>query len=560
MKIVYVSSKIQMNTVKEALTMQIDSVPLSSNNRLIELYRNMDENIMHYFDYHPYEDFALRAEHIDNQHYNRETLSNILYEMNQQWGAPTSSLRQINRLRENDSLVVIGGQQAGLLTGPLYSINKLISIVQIAREQERILNRPVIPVFWIAGEDHDLDEINHIFTVKDNEIYKHRLVTEVNNKKSVSHLDLNPVEVEKWLKQAFGDLQETSYTKELFEEISKCLAMSETYVDFFASLIFKLFPDEGIVLIDSAHHNVRKLESDFFKELILQRCQISESVYQTEQQLNQAGYAIPLGAEQEDAHLFFHDEYNERILLKFEDGVWVGKNDEVSLTTDELLEVAMEQPERLSNNVVTRPLAQEYLFPTLAFVGGDGEISYWATLKGAFHAVGFYMPPVLRRMSFTYQTERTSKLLNVRVLNSPDVIRNGVEKEKMNWLQSQTTPPIDQLFHEASKQITDIHEPLRKLAQQISFDLEEEANKNLEYMKANLSYLQRKTNQKLTEYNEQALMQFTEICNELKPNGSLQERTWSPLPFVNEYGVTFLRQLIRQETLTIKDGHYIVTL
>src|SRR5699024_6305913 len=139
------------------------------------------------------------------------------------------------------------------------------------REQERILNRPVIPVFWVAGEDHDLDEINHIFTVKDNVIYKHRLVTEVNNKKSVSHLDLNPDEVEKWLKQAFGDLQETSYTKGLFEEISECLEMSETYVDFFANLIFKLFPDEGIVLIDSAHHNIRKLESDFFKELILQR-------------------------------------------------------------------------------------------------------------------------------------------------------------------------------------------------------------------------------------------------------------------------------------------------
>src|SRR5699024_3305442 len=152
--------------------------------------------------------------------------------------------------------------------------------------------------------------------------YKHRLVTEVNNKKSVSHLDLNPVEVEKGLKQAFGDLQETSYRKELFEEITRCLVVSETYVDYIGSLICRLFHDEGIVLIDSAHHNVRKLESDFFKELILQRCQISESVYQTEQQLNQAGYAIPLGAEQEDAHLFFYDEYNERILLKFEYGVW----------------------------------------------------------------------------------------------------------------------------------------------------------------------------------------------------------------------------------------------
>src|SRR5699024_4828050 len=407
MKNGYVSSKIQMNTVKEALTLQIDSVSLSSNNRLIELYRNEDKNIMHYFDYHPYEDFALRAEHIDNQNYNRETLADILYEMNKQWGAPVSSLRQIDRIRESDSLVVIGGQQAGLLTGPLYSINKLISIVQVAREQEKVLNRTVIPVFWIAGEDHDLDEINHVFTPRDNEVYKHRLTTETNNKKSVSHLDLDPVEVESWLKRTFGDLQETSYTKELFEEFRESLGKSKTYVDCFAHLIFKLFPDEGIVLIDSAHHNIRKLESDFFKELILQQHQIAKSVYEAEQRLNQAGCAVPLGAEQDDAHLFFHDEYNERILLKYVDGDWIGKNDEVSLTTEELLEVASVQPERLSNNVVTRPLAQEYLFPTLAFVGGDGEISYWATLKGAFHAVGFYMPPVLRRMSFTYQTERT---------------------------------------------------------------------------------------------------------------------------------------------------------
>lgn len=540
--------------------MQINSVPLSSNNRLIELYRNGHEDIMHYFDYDPYKDFALRAEHIDNRDYDRETLSEILYEMNKQWGAPASSLHNIDRLKDNDSVVVIGGQQAGLLTGPLYSINKLISIVQVAKEQEKTLKRTVLPVFWIAGEDHDLDEINHVFTMRNNDVYKHRLTNEINNKKSISHLDLDQVKVETWLKEVFGDLQETNYTKELFEEIRDSLEKSKTYVDFFASLIFKLFPDEGIILIDSANENVRKLESDFLKELILQQNQIAESVYGAEQRLNQAGYSIPLNAELDDAHLFFHDEYNERILLKYQDGVWIGKNDEISLTKDELLEVATRQPERLSNNVVTRPLAQEYLFPTLAFVGGDGEISYWATLKGAFHAVGFHMPPVLRRMSFTYQTDRISKLLNLRVLNAADVIRDGVEKERMNWLQSQTTPPINQLFNEANKRIIDIHEPLRELAQQISFDLEEEADKNLDYMKANLSYLQRKTEQKLTENNEQALMQFTEINNELKPNGGLQERTWSPLPFVNEYGISFLRQVMNNDNVPIKDGHYIVTL
>src|SRR5699024_5290643 len=78
------------------------------------------------------------------------------------WGSDDATLKNIERLKSDNAVVVIGGQQAGLLTGPLYSVNKVISIIQLAKEQEAELNRPVIPVFWIAGEDHDFDEINHV--------------------------------------------------------------------------------------------------------------------------------------------------------------------------------------------------------------------------------------------------------------------------------------------------------------------------------------------------------------------------------------------------------------
>src|SRR5690625_7447298 len=94
---------------------------------------------------------------------------------------------------------------------------------------------------------------------------------------------------------------------------------------------------------------------------------------------------------------------NERILLfKTEKDNWVGKYEEVELTTEELKEIAKNNPQQLSNNVITRPLMQELLFPTLAFIGGLGEISYWAALKPAFHSFGLIMTPVIHIFSLTY--------------------------------------------------------------------------------------------------------------------------------------------------------------
>lgn len=302
------------------------------------------------------------------------------------------------------------------------------------------------------------------------------------------------------------------------------------------------------------------MESDFFQLLITKQEAIAKSVFNSEQKLSHVGYDIPLDTEIDDVHLFYHDEFNERILLKREDNAWLGKNDEVSLTTEEIVAVATDNPERLSNNVVTRPLTQEFLFPTLAFVGGDGEISYWATLKEAFHEVGFQMPPVVPRMSFTYQTERVSKLLEVRALEVEAIIERGVDEVRMNWLTNQSTPPVERIFQEAHEKIAAIHVPLQQMAEHMNIGLEAEAEKNFDYMKSNLDYLQRKMEQKLSKRFDQELSQFDELQMMLRPNGGLQERTWSPLPFVNEYGVSFLRHLMNDTNLSVEEDHYLVKL
>lgn len=538
--------------------MQTKSIQLTNKNHFISEYRN--GKMMNYFDYKPFDEFERRVQNVTSKTYDREKLVNTLTTMNKNWDAPQATINQIERLKDERSVVVVGGQQAGLLTGPLYSINKLISIVRLAKEQEEKLQRPVIPVFWIAGEDHDFEEINHIYTSNDHALKKHRLQDEMYNKVSVSHLHMDQEKVTTWLQTAFADMKETMYTKSLYDTILRCLHTSESYVDFFAKLIHALFPEEGIVLIDSGDEAVRRLETDFFQLLIKNQEEISASVYETVQQLQQKGYTVPLEVEPNDTHLFYHDDYNERILLKREEDKWVGKNDEVVLTTEDMLHLAATQPDRLSNNVVTRPLMQEYLFPTLAFVGGDGEISYWAALKKAFHCVELTMPPVVPRLSLTYKTDRVDKLLRTRVLKAEDVIQYGVTDVRMRWLMSQETPSIDIVFSDVLQQIETLHEPLRAIAKDVSADLEAEAARNKQYIQHNIHYLQKKVEQKIAENHKLPLQQFDEINIALHPNNGLQERIWSPLPFINEYGVDFFKTLIHKEELSLKEQHYIVSL
>lgn len=542
--------------------MRIKPIQVNTSNRLITDYHLQKEEIMSYFSYKPFASLEERVIDLQNRHFERESLSEILHKMNEKWDAPEKTLQQIERLKDNRSVVVIGGQQAGLLTGPLYTVNKIISIITYAKKQEEKLNIPVIPVFWIAGEDHDYDEINHIYSVREHKLYKHATTQPLYLKQSIAHVQIDREKTIHWLEEAFQDLVETEHTKHIYDLLIDALNQSNTYVDFFARIIFQLFPNDGIVLMNSADKDVRHLESKWFVQMIEQQSDIANAVYDTVQTLQQSGYNIALEIECDDVHLFYHDENNERILLKKDGDYFIGKNDEIVLAKDELIRVAIENPERLSNNVVTRPMMQELLFPTLAFFGGDGEIGYWVALKEAFSKLdeSLQLPPVLPRLSFTYVTNRINKLLRSRNLPIEHVINHGIEEEKINWLMSQNQPPLDLLFNEVKREIDKIHLPLRKYAREISADLGEEAEKNLQYIQKNISYLENKMKHKLIEKYNQQLLQFEEINYMLKPNNLLQERIWNPLFFINQFGIDLFQRLTNEIDVSVENKHYVIYL
>lgn len=537
--------------------MRIDPIQLQNKSLLINDYEKHEQKIMDFFDYSPLYDYQKRVTDLQNRSFKRSQLIEVLQTVNQRWDAPRSTMENIDRLKDEDSVVVIGGQQAGLMTGPLYSVNKIISIIQFANKQEELLDIPVIPVFWIAGEDHDYDEINHVFMIENEKIEKHSLGQQVNEKHSISDITIDRVHANQWLDELFIQLKETKYTKGLYDRVKDCLDQSTTYVDFFARLIFQLFKEEGLVLIDSGSPEIRHLESEYFVQLIERQSAISEGVYQSFQQLTQLGYSISLDVELNDCHLFIYDQ-GERILLeRNESGEWVGKQNEIKLTTKELLSIAKNTPELLSNNVVSRPIMQELVFPTLAFIGGLGEISYWSVLKSAFHTLGIKMPPVLPRLSFTFIDQHMKNKLRKYAIDECLAVNQGVDQYKINWLAAQNHPPLQQMTEQLKQTIDAAHQPLRNLATEIRADIGQLANKNLEYLYRDIDFLHQRIHKALEEKYVNELTEFNQINLMLFPNRGLQERVWNPLLLINEHGVDFLNRLTKK-SCSFKEDHFLV--
>ncbi len=163
---------------------------------------------------------------------------------------PTSDQveKSLKKLINDDCVVVIGGQQAGVLTGPLYTIHKVISIIALAKQKEKDLGIPVVPVFWIAGEDHDYLEVNHIYTEMNNRIEKLTYPEVLYDKRMVTDIEIDKGKCFSWVENIIEAFGETEFTNELIHFTKQAIEKSKTFVDFFAHIIMELFKENGLLI------------------------------------------------------------------------------------------------------------------------------------------------------------------------------------------------------------------------------------------------------------------------------------------------------------------------
>ncbi|MEW5322557.1 bacillithiol biosynthesis cysteine-adding enzyme BshC [Geobacillus thermoleovorans] len=491
------------------------------------------------------EAFCRRLAHLQRRTYDRNGLADYLHAYHRSFSASAATMANIEKLRDERSVVIVGGQQAGLLTGPLYTIYKIITIIQLAKEQERKLGVPVVPLFWIAGEDHDIAEIDHVYVVEEGEVKKAIYPHKPNEKRMAADVPLDRRVAKEWVERVVKTYGETDVTNELLSFLSSCLDEARTFVDFFAVIVLRLFAEHGLVVLNAGDAAVRPLERRFFAALIERHRDVTDAVLAQQEELRALGYAPLIEIGRGAANLFYYDG-RERSLLQYDEerGLFHNKAGTLVWTREELLELAETKPSCFSNNVVTRPLMQEYLLPTLAFVAGPGEIAYWAELKGAFPLFDLEMPPVVPRLQATLVSRSLQTDLSDIGLEAADVLTGRLEEAKRRWREATAQAPLASAFAKAREDIEAAHRPLRELGVAIDRGLEGLVAKNAAIIQAQIEFLQHAFERALLRKHETEWRKFWRIETSLRPNGAFQERVWNVFYYINRYGFNFVEKLL----------------
>jgi bacillithiol synthase len=532
--------------------MEILNLSLSATNRFASNYLEQSPDILSFFHYR-FNDLGedqKRLDELSNRSFPREEVADYIEKFMERFPSSEAVKNSLEKLKQSNSVVVIGGQQAGMLTGPLYSIHKIISIIKLAEEKEKLLGIPVVPVFWIAGEDHDYHEVNHVFMPVEQRVDKWSYPEKVQQKKMVSDINLNKEICREWVNNLIENFGETNHTKQLIRFTEGALVKSTTFVDFFANIVMELFKDNGLLIVDSGDSNFRLLQKENFTKQIQHHRHVTNYLLEQQSVIDRNGFPITIDSNERAANIFYcHPKSQERILLEFdlESNRFVGKSGVVSFTKDELIEIASQDPSKLSNNVVTRPLMQEWLFPTLAFIAGPGEISYWAELKLVFEHFNIKMPPIVPRLNITLLERAVESDINELQLELSEVLSRGSVEERDRYLESIKDKEVSELFSSLKSQLLKQYELIEAKTNELDKSLLPLLKKNENYLLKQIGFMETKLEESVMLKFDVILSKFNRIDLSLRPDGFPQERVWNIFYYLNQYGTNFIKELMELE-------------
>jgi len=527
--------------------MIIESVSQPAANRLAGDYQQGKTEAMQFFHYHPYqiESYRARMQWLKSHPcLHRKRLADGLLTYNRAIGNHPAALERIEQLNGPDAYVVIGGQQAGVLTGPLYTIHKAVHLLQTARKLQEELQVAVVPVFWIAGEDHDLAEIDHVYGLTEGEtaVSKWRMDLSRKGRFSASSLPLNCEEAARFVDSVLHEWTETEETAAIRDLLKQAARQSATVADWFARLMAALFGKHGLVLVESSLPFVRELEQPVFRQVIEQNEQISALLEEASARIVAAGYKPQLEVDGKQANLFVY-ENGERLLLERHDGRFRTKDGRRTYSKAELVAMVEENPSQFSANVVSRPLMQEHLFPTLAFIGGQGEVAYWAFYRQIFAAMGYQLPIVLPRMSVTLVEGAIARQM-LQVGLTVETVLTRFDDWRVQWERRQAPDPLKERFEQTRQAMEALYRPLVTAVAERDAGLRDLAEKNLHLLLGQVTFLEERLDRSLRHREDVVQTRVKRLEASLRPEGVWQERKLSFFYFANKYGLDLADRLV----------------
>ena len=359
----------------------------------------------------------LRAYHTD-----RKVLCDALSEMNLAWGAGAETLANIELLREADCLAVVSGQQAGLFTGPLYTIYKALSAVKLAGCL-RQRNTKAVPVFWIATEDHDFAEVAKAeFIGKDCRLASVSVAIGVApGRTTCGHVVLDD-SINGVVDRLVELLPASEFTPDLEALLHDAWKPGRGYGEAFARMMTSLIGQHGLIFLDPMHGRMKRLAAPLYASAAIRAQEIANALEVRSRELEEAGYHAQVLASATSFPLFMHDAKGERHALTRTMMVNTRlKESDSAYTAQELGGLAAREPERFSPNVTLRAVVQDYLLPTIAYLGGAAEVAYFAQTAEVYRVLERPVTPILPRSSLTMVERHTSRVLERYGLSLADL-------------------------------------------------------------------------------------------------------------------------------------------
>lgn len=513
-------------------------------------YLNTDREILSFYDY-KLNETQERADELDGLTFKRDQVVAALQSFQRRCFPCEQALFQTERLLQQDAVAVVGGQQAGLLTGPLYTIHKIVSIISESRRLERELERPVVPIFWIAGEDHDIDEINHTFFHEKNNISKIKIKEKNDIKTPASERIINKESAREAVFEALKNMPETSETKELKKALLADAEKELTYTEWCAEVLYRLFKGSGLVVMDAHDPGIRKVEKEYFLEMVKNNTDMRHAFTSQAEKMREKGFGEPITIDPDNAHLFI-EENNQRYLLQSDAGRWWKKGEEHSRSQEDIA-AALSQESGLSNNVVSRPVMQDLILPVHTFIAGAGELHYWGTLKEAFHSFGHRMPIVKPRHSITLVSRKSEKTLNQYGLDLKDVISRGTEDIRQKRIEDAEGAHSEKLIGNVETKVSEELQTLLKTggSQRTKEQLHERYVKKWEKL---MEDYRKDFNKALEKEEDVHLKRLAALEAEIFPEKNKQERFLNIHPFLNNYGNDLVERLT-DNVVKQENGH-----
>ena len=438
-------------------------------------------------------------------------------------------------MKLDNTYTVCTGHQLSLLTGPIYFIYKIISTINLTK----ILNKKYpefnfIPIFWMATEDHDFDEISSFNFNGVN--YKW------NKKKSgpVGLLDIKGLE--RVFDLFFEKLEKDNLnSKYLIELVKDSYLKSSNLADATRKLVNTIFGNKGIVIIDSNEKKLKKIFEPYLLEEIRNKTS-NRIINSTIENLKKKyGKSFKAQVNPREINLFYQTKTNrERIVI--EKNFYKIKNSNINYDLDGIKKILKTNPEFFSPNVLLRPLYQEIILPNICYIGGPSEISYWLLLKDFFESQNVNYPILLNRNSALIIDFKLSKKIKNLNIDLKDLFmeKNSLINKKVREI-SNIDLDLSFLKNKLDKQFKYLNELVEKTDYSFKGSVDSEFKKqtaSINKLEKRLLKAQRK---KLSDH----VSRLSVIYEKLFPNGSIQERKVNFTTFFQIYGEQFINELFK---------------